>query len=269
MSHLDGSDHHGSSSLASSIFSDSTANMPFVGSPDHITAVDGEPSTPRGRRMPSPLTLPVQPRHQTPEHRSFSRPANHRGSTTNSAPRTPGSARHTPPLSSHPQHQWSLFGQLMENERQLRDSGSVRPGPSRTSSDQFSHLSQFSSVVQSPIEESCDPFASRFATHQQTNGTQDVYSEQDTDEEGSASEGSEETAATATRVSDAPITRWIPYRLPTIPLLWKNMLKCSVAYFIASLFTFHPQLSRLFGDLTSYGSSDGGPYPSAHLIATM
>lgn len=70
---------------------------------------------------------------------------------------------------------------------------------------------------------------------------------------------------------EAPRIRWAcPPRVPAIPLLWKNMLKCSVAYFIGSLFTFHPELSRFFGDLTSsYQSGAGGPYPSAHLIATM
>jgi hypothetical protein len=273
MSHssLDGSDYHGGSLLSSSIFSDTPAQMPFVGSPDHITA-DGEPSTPRGRRMSSLSNLPVQPRHQTPEQRSASYSTNHRSSTTNSVPRTPGSTRpSTGPLSSHAQHQWSLFGQVMENERQLRSSGAVRPGPIRTSSDHFSHLSLVSSVAESPTEEpSSDAFATRLSTHQQASSALDVYSEQEStaDEEGS-SEGSEEPATTTARVSRTAITRWIPSRVPTIPLLWKNMFKCSVAYFIGSLFTFHPPLSRFFGDLTSYGSGAGGPYPSAHLIATM
>lgn len=268
MSHC-GSDYHGGSSLASSIFS---GKVPFVGSSDHNT-VDGEPSTSRGRRMPSLSILPVgQPRHQSPEQRSASYSTNHRTSTTNSVPRTPGSTRlSTGPLSSHGQHQWSLFGQVMGNEHQLRSPGAIPPGPSRTSSDHFSHLSLVSSLAESPTEESpSDPFATQLSTHRQASSAHDVYSEPEstTDEEGS-SEGSEEPATTTTRVSHTAITRWIPSRVPTIPLLWKNMFKCSVAYFIGSLFTFHPPLSRFFGDLTSYGSGAGGPYPSAHLIATV
>lgn len=57
--------------------------------------------------------------------------------------------------------------------------------------------------------------------------------------------------------------------LPTLPVLWKNILKCSVAYFFASLFTLHPYLSNFFGDLTSYGSGYSGPSPTGHMIATI
>ncbi|KAL4073766.1 Fusaric acid resistance protein-like-domain-containing protein [Scleroderma citrinum] len=64
-------------------------------------------------------------------------------------------------------------------------------------------------------------------------------------------------------------TTTINPRLPTLPVLWKNILKCSVAYFFASLFTLHPYLSNFFGDLTSYGSGDSGPSPSGHMIATI
>ncbi|KAF8134358.1 Fusaric acid resistance protein-like-domain-containing protein [Boletus edulis] len=88
-------------------------------------------------------------------------------------------------------------------------------------------------------------------------------------DEESSSEDFNETATTATRAYRTAKPRWIPSRVPTIPLLWKNILKCSVSYFIGSLFTFHPSLSRFFGDLTSYGSGGGGPHPSAHMIATI
>ncbi|RXW25613.1 hypothetical protein EST38_g244 [Candolleomyces aberdarensis] len=49
------------------------------------------------------------------------------------------------------------------------------------------------------------------------------------------------------------------------------MLKCAIAYFIASLFTFEPHLSTLFSGLVSY-KNDGEkrlPLPSGHMVATI
>ncbi|PFH46390.1 hypothetical protein AMATHDRAFT_155264 [Amanita thiersii Skay4041] len=51
--------------------------------------------------------------------------------------------------------------------------------------------------------------------------------------------------------------------------LYRDVLKCSIAYFVASLFTFSPHLSSLMYDLVSYGSDNGGPTPSGHLVATI
>ena len=271
MSHSMGdSDYHGSSSLASSFYSDSPALTSAFGSPNYITG-DGEPSTPRDRRLPSQASLPIQTRHPLLGRRSFSYGASDRTSTTNSAPHAPASPRRsTAPLPPHPR-QWSLFGQLMENGTLFRSSVPVPPGPRRTSSDQPSRLSQVPSVDQLLVGEPLsDVFSTRLPPHPHARSAQEVSSDQlSGTEEDRSSQGSEETATATTRAPRTAIAHWIPLRVPTIPLLWKNMLKCSVAYFIASLFTFHPSLSRFFGDLTSYGSAGDGPYPSAHLIATM
>ncbi|KAF9227087.1 hypothetical protein BS17DRAFT_861039 [Gyrodon lividus] len=132
--------------------------------------------------------------------------------------------------------------------------------------------------MQSPRESTANdvPFAGslRSPTHTRARNVLDVFAdafEQPSPTDGEASEEEcEETATTVpcgSRTTD--ITRWIPSRIPTVPLLWKNILKCSVAYFLASLFTFHPYLSQFFGDLVSYGSGGGGPSPSGHMIATI
>lgn len=55
--------------------------------------------------------------------------------------------------------------------------------------------------------------------------------------------------------------------LPTLTRLQKNILKCSVAYLIGSLFTFVPYLSGFISDIIPNGS-DEGPSPSAHMVAT-
>ena len=271
MSHLDALDTGGgSSSLPSSPSSDSPVFISFLGSPDN-TPRDVEPSTLSDRQIPSLANLPVQATRPAFERRSLSCSTNHHSSTINTLPRTSVSTRLSTRSLPSQVLQWSLFGQLMENEGQLRGSGAVPAGSRQTSLDRRSRDPRASSLVESPIEESpSDISVTRFPTQVAEPSVQDVYSEQQsmTDEEVS-SEGSEEMTTTATRVSRTTKTHWFPPRVPTIPLLWKNMLKCSVAYFIGSLFTFHPSLSRFFGDLTSYGSDGGGPYPSAHLIATM
>lgn len=265
MSHLDGPkpDHHGDSPLASSIYSDSLTSTRLVASLDQITA-DGEPSTPPDRRM-SLLSIPqVQPRRPPFQQRSFSDVTSYTASATNSPPLT--ASLLTRLSSSQAQYQWSLFGQLMENGARLRSSVAVLPGPSRRS------LEQNFPVVQQPSEVSPGDVhhTTQMPAHPQETSTQDVYSEQvSTTAEEVSSETSDETATATTRGTRMSIPRWIPSRVPTIPRLWKNILKCSIAYFIGSLFTFHPSLSRFFGDLASSGDGDGGPYPSAHMIATM
>ncbi|KIJ60068.1 hypothetical protein HYDPIDRAFT_99557 [Hydnomerulius pinastri MD-312] len=168
----------------------------------------------------------------------------------------------------------------MENEGQLRSPGSgFGPNspfvPRHRSSGQS--RSQASSAVHSPLETttSIAPFADsvRPPVLGQIGSARDVFGDvvehpSQTDEDSEAD--SEETATTATRVSRATnLPRRFSLRIPTIPVLWKNILKCSVAYFLASLFTFQPYLSQYFGDLVSYGSGAGGPAPSAHMIATI
>src|SRR5262245_45985280 len=56
-------------------------------------------------------------------------------------------------------------------------------------------------------------------------------------------------------------------RLPVVPVLYRNILKCGAAYFIASLFTFSPLLSGIISDITSYGEQ--APSPSGHMVATV
>ncbi|KAH9949028.1 Fusaric acid resistance protein-like-domain-containing protein [Amylocystis lapponica] len=58
-------------------------------------------------------------------------------------------------------------------------------------------------------------------------------------------------------------------KLPTLPTVWRNVLKCSLAYFLGSLFTFSPYLSGFISDLTNYGPGEGIPSPSGHMVATV
>ena len=54
-------------------------------------------------------------------------------------------------------------------------------------------------------------------------------------------------------------------RLPTLTAVQRGVLKCSIAYFLASLFTFVPALSNLFASPFDLE----GPVSGAHVIATV
>lgn len=66
---------------------------------------------------------------------------------------------------------------------------------------------------------------------------------------------------------DANRKKWLS--LPTISPLHRNILKCSVAYFIGSLFTFSPYLSGFIADVTGRGPGERRPSPSGHMVATV
>ena len=57
--------------------------------------------------------------------------------------------------------------------------------------------------------------------------------------------------------------------IPPLSTLQRNMLKCAIAYFLASLFTFVPFLSDFISDIGSFGKGGNDPSPSAHMIATV
>ena len=57
--------------------------------------------------------------------------------------------------------------------------------------------------------------------------------------------------------------------LPTLPTLYRNILKCSIAYFFGSLFTYYPPLSRFIAELTQDGPGEKYPSAMGHMVATV
>ena len=57
--------------------------------------------------------------------------------------------------------------------------------------------------------------------------------------------------------------------LPTLPTLYCNILKCSLAYLLGSLFTYYTPLVQFIAELTQ--DSPGKKYPSimGHMVATV
>ena len=101
-------------------------------------------------------------------------------------------------------------------------------------------------------------------------GHDETEEDQEEAEEGDEEVESDDESQLHAKAAEASKRRWFP-TLPTLTPLQRNILKCSIAYFIGSLFTFSPYLSGFISDLTSYGPSDGDrvPSPTGHMVATM
>ncbi|KAJ7282569.1 Fusaric acid resistance protein-like-domain-containing protein [Mycena rebaudengoi] len=164
------------------------------------------------------------------------------------------------PLQSSREHEWSVFGQLMENEGQLRTPGSIRRSHP-TSSDRTPRggvADPFLNVIVDSPPAVADPQQSPFFIRKPPAGDEDYDSDY-----------SSSTISQSQNVEMPPQKWYSLERLPTVPLLYRNILKCAVAYFIASLFTFSPYLSSLISDITTYGDGERSPSPSGHMVATI
>ena len=173
--------------------------------------------------------------------------------------------------------EWSVFGQLMENEGQLRSPGSLKMKirtsriVGRDRSDTINSLSgsilegstshTTPSIIRSPIQEA-SPLLNDHSDEQ------DIY--QDTETDSGSDYASDEEASKSTAQNSSILNKLsglISPELPSFPVLYKNILKCVVAYFIASLFTFIPVLAHLTGNISANGEKR--PSPSGHMVATV
>jgi hypothetical protein len=180
---------------------------------------------------------------------------------------TPGSTAHTPAHSP-----WSLFGELMETEGQLRN-----PEVSKMQRRSRSNLESPKDIIP---ESETDPFlGTRASSHlrpkkrlsesptpEQINPKlpEDLFTDYDSD---TSDTSVDSTPALPLKADTVP---WFSSkRLHNLPILYRNILKCAVAYFLASLFTFSPYLSGFLSDITSYGPGERRPSPSGHMVATV
>jgi len=176
----------------------------------------------------------------------------------------PNPSTQTPPAhlrERFPEHQWSLFGQLMENEGFLP----LSPQSTRRGSDtDYFALETSTASGLSPRPANIGPSyaqassrdTSRSRTHNVVNDS--TTHEYDTDDYSSVA---------STYLPPTPVKRsWIsslPFGQFSLPTVYRNILKCSIAYFLASLFTFSPLLSGIISDM------DSSPSASGHMVATM
>jgi len=179
------------------------------------------------------------------------------------------------PRERFPEHQWSLFGQLMENEGFLPLSTQSTPHRNWRGSDidyfsretssvsglsasglSASGLSPRPASIGPPYTQASSRDVSQSRTHNVVNHS--TMHEYDTDDYSSIA---------STYLPPTPVKRsWLsslPFGQISLSTVYRNILKCAIAYFIASLFTFSPFLSRIISDMNSSPSSSG------HMVATV
>ena len=190
----------------------------------------------------------------------------------------PSSRKSPLPSAAHNRdREWSLFGQLMENEGQLRPSTSATsrlrrrnaqlrssgtnagfPSPGHTSPGDHAHpTSSSSSSELSALSTEPDPITGEPLRHLPVT---DDYDSDNSDQSSDAHASQQAQERTTRRFA------WLS--LPPLPRLYKNVLKCALAYLIASLFTFVPYLSGFLADVPTVGKGEG-PSPSGHMVATV
>lgn len=163
--------------------------------------------------------------------------------------------------------EWSVFEQRMENEGQMRTKNALRESVSE-------------SVVPSPFQPPADlsvrsesPAAGapslRRVVVEDGHESDDASTIEDDSDSGS---DSEDSSRPSTPPSIPPrkrrwYSKWRPR--PLTPLQ-RNILKCAVAYFVGSLFTFNLTLSNLITSVISTETVDERtPSKSGHLVATV
>jgi hypothetical protein len=232
----------------------------FVGSPGQINL--GEPSTPRIRPIPSLGSLPSFSQRPNLGHRSVSHIVTHAPQTPQpvNLPQSFRESFRASLVRPTPEQQWSLFEQLMENEGQL-----TSPGRHAVNA---SHRSQLSSAGASASENNVDPFhtAPRSPELERTHGYSSHF---ESENESQADQASSDDSSATAIPQPASNSRFLPFQVPVIPILWRNVLKCAVSYLLASLFTFSPYLSGFISDISSPGPGTSGPSPTGHMVASM
>lgn len=155
--------------------------------------------------------------------------------------------------SPKPERMWTLFTQLMENGGQLNhtslslDLNATTPHTAPPSPAESSNTSILYPPHASPAAPSKRP---------------------DNLEDGHEAHDSGIAFSRPQPESSIPSLMYLTRRWFSLPL-HRNVLKCSIAYFTASLFTFCPYFSGLISDLVSYGPGRRAPTPSGHMVATM
>lgn len=225
-----------------------TAGFSFVGSPDQADGSELSDST----RPVSPLGSPTRPADRLDARQSPSP-----GSSHNTLRPSRFATGFRQPAHPPQERQWTLFGELMANELRGSESreGRLYPPmvPSTSESSSHSIFEDEGSRVQSPPQFLPNP---------------DLHAEYDSDD----SEDSHAPTASSHRTRVEAARRWysISSRLPKLSNLQRNVAKCVVAYFIASLFTFSPYLSSFIADISSDNEpGKSTPSPAGHMVATM
>jgi len=181
------------------------------------------------------------------------------------SPRTARSLRER-----NPEHQWSLFGQLMENEGFLSPSTSTqrRQRPTISVDDLAGDAASTASGL-SPLIRSYHSRGGSESYNSDSRGNGTFISpgtannlapsnQYDSDDDSSI------VSIQQTSSFFSKLVQYFHYGRYLLSPTSKNVLKCAIAYFLASLFTFTPFLSQFISDIDYSAASASG-----HMVATM
>jgi hypothetical protein len=253
------------------------ADASFVGSPKQL---QGTPDSAPASQPASTSALPVRssqptcpapgpsspaiPAVNTRQHPSLVNPARQVRRVASGLFRAPERPR---PSS----REWTLFGQRLEDEGQLRTAET--PTLKRRASRAVGLLSE-SQALESILSDGTTPpdhsrcpspeanqsFPGLAISNNGNNRLSDDGPEPNYD-----SDDSDTFSHHSVHSQHATEPRnW--FRLPTLTVMQKNILKCAVAYFLGSLFTFNSFLSGYMSNVTT---GTGHPSPSGHMVATV
>lgn len=284
-------------SSASAFFSSPPNNLRIVlppgipstpSTPDHTTYNDSRHT----RRPTLPRHISSPPEHST-SFRSSYRGADRQGNASTLVNLTRRLSRYAGPSPEQPE--WTVFGQIMDRADSTATARpGLRPHPSARmsrripSSRSVPHVAAVSevndedfapSVLQSPVSDpeldrhfphTVHPDTPAYSTSDDEERSEDEEEEGDESEDGRSSpSSSSDSGSLRSRNGDTPPPWYSWSRVPTIPTLYRNILKCSIAYFLASLFTYNDFLSGLVTALATNNAENRYPSPSGHMVATV
>lgn len=181
-------------------------------------------------------------------------------------------------------HEWTVFGELMgitdsegddRTKQSASSSSALRPGARESLQDFIVRRPSRSPVRRQPFSRSV-PSSPAYELQTSTLSMEDDLDRSDgtmRDPEALSDIPDYDSDAQSVSTINRPQASssrqtWRP-SLPTLSPLSRNILKCCVAYFIGSLFTYSPYLSGLIADITGGDPGERAPSPSGHIVTTM
>jgi hypothetical protein len=168
---------------------------------------------------------------------------------------------HPPAVS---EEDWSVFGEAMVHEG-VGDAGYTTSTRRTLSPASDAHLEDYIPPVEEEEEEGEEGQENERGSSLETG----LHSYVDSDTDSSTTSL---VSSKGHSIRGGGEDRWwkrLPSHLPTLPTLYRNILKCSLAYFFGSLFTYYAPLSRFIAELTHDGPGEKYPSAMGHMVATV
>ncbi|KAH9857292.1 hypothetical protein C2E23DRAFT_807373 [Lenzites betulinus] len=261
----------------------SEGSRDFVGSPDQLNIQDAGLRSFTSVHTSSSYITAEQSRPSFQRSFSSTTPSSRRGDPVSRVQEITSSFIRNSHNERHQEREWTVFGQLMEDEARLRTSPRRIPGTARSTKHNTPRA--VSEGMRSYFDNTLVPADERepFLNHSSATAADDSVEPARNEAQAAAyaasySDSNSDDSDTGRDPNDQPSRsessrKWYLFQtLPTIPTIspvYRNIAKCCIAYFIGSLFTFSPYLSGFIADITGGDPGDRLPSPSGHMVATI